>query len=71
MTDKMSNKTAIKIGKVMSPPSRQKISDVLRILLDKKNFQAISTAEISDEAGVNQALIFRHFGKKRDCFIRF
>lgn len=46
-------------------PSRLKITQALKVLLRDKDFNSITTAEISRVAGVNEALIYRHFADKR------
>jgi AcrR family transcriptional regulator len=51
--------------KASSPPGRLKIADALRELLRDKDFNSITTAEISKTAGVNEALIYRYFKDKR------
>jgi len=48
------------------PPGRVKIADALRYLLEKKEFNAITTAEIARQAGVTEALIYKYFKDKRD-----
>lgn len=48
------------------PPGRIKIADALRVLLEKKDFSAITTAEIAKTAGVTEALIYKYFKDKRD-----
>ncbi|MDY6852155.1 MAG: TetR/AcrR family transcriptional regulator [Thermodesulfobacteriota bacterium] len=48
------------------PPGRTKIVEALRKLLEKKEFQAITTAEIAKNAGVTEALIYKYFKDKRD-----
>lgn len=48
------------------PPGRTKIADALRLLLEKKDFGAITTAEIAKTAGVTEALIYKYFKDKRD-----
>ena len=48
------------------PPGRVKIADALRHLLEQKAFNAITTAEISRQAGVTEALIYKYFKDKRD-----
>jgi TetR/AcrR family transcriptional regulator, fatty acid metabolism regulator protein len=48
------------------PPGRIKIADALRVLLEKKDFGAITTAEIAKTAGVTEALIYKYFKDKRD-----
>ncbi len=47
------------------PPGGRKIMDAMRSLLHEKNFDSITTAEISRVAGVNEALIYRYFKDKR------
>lgn len=47
------------------PPGRIKLKDALRELLASKDFNSITTAEISRTSGVNEALIYRYFGDKR------
>lgn len=47
------------------PPGRIKIANALRQLLAEKDFNSITTAEISKTSGVNEALIYRYFGDKR------
>ena len=48
------------------PPGRIKIADALRVLLEEKDFGAITTAEIAKTAGVTEALIYKYFKDKRD-----
>ena len=48
------------------PPGRIKIADALRVLLETKDFGAITTAEIAKTAGVTEALIYKYFKDKRD-----
>ena len=48
------------------PPGRIKIVEALRTLLEKKDFNAITTAEIARTAGVTEALIYKYFKDKRD-----
>jgi TetR/AcrR family transcriptional regulator, fatty acid metabolism regulator protein len=52
-------------AKPSMPPSRLKITQALKELLRNKDFNSITTAEISRVAGVNQALIYRNFIDKR------
>ncbi len=47
------------------PPGRIKIAKAMRALLDKKDFNSITTAEIARKSGVNEALIYRYFKDKR------
>ncbi len=48
------------------PPGRVKITRALKSLLEKKEFSAITTAEIAKSAGVTEALIYKYFKDKRD-----
>lgn len=48
------------------PPGRIKITRALKSLLEKKEFGAITTAEIAKKAGVTDALIYKYFKDKRD-----
>ena len=52
--------------RLSSPPGRTKILEALNSLLEKKDFQAITWAEIANTAGVNEALIYKYFGDKRN-----
>ena len=47
------------------PPGRIKIAHALKQLLEQKDFNAITTAEIAKTAGVAEALIYKYFGDKR------
>lgn len=49
-----------------SPPGRTKIMEALRLLLEEKEFTAITTAEIARTAGVTEGLIYKYFQDKRD-----
>ena len=49
-----------------SPPGRVKIVESMKKLLEKKDFGAITTAEIANNAGVTEALIYKYFKDKRD-----
>jgi AcrR family transcriptional regulator len=48
------------------PPGRIKITQALKLLLEKKEFSAVTTAEIAKQAGVTEALIYKYFKDKRD-----
>ncbi len=43
------------------PPGRLKITQALKTLLEHKEFNGITTAEISRRAGVTEALIYKYF----------
>ncbi|MGO9568918.1 MAG: TetR/AcrR family transcriptional regulator [Desulfomonilaceae bacterium] len=47
------------------PPGGVKIMEALKLLLQEKCFDAITTAEISRMAGASEALIYRYFKDKR------
>jgi AcrR family transcriptional regulator len=51
-------------------PSKGKIIDALKSLLEKKEFDAITTAEIAKVAGVSEALIYKYFEHKRDLLFQ-
>lgn len=48
------------------PPGGKKIIDAFIFLLRKKEFSSITTAEIAQVSGVNESLIYRYFGSKRE-----
>lgn len=48
------------------PPGRIKITQALKYLLERKEFNAVTTAEIARQAGVTEALIYKYFKDKRD-----
>ncbi|HPL63594.1 MAG TPA: TetR/AcrR family transcriptional regulator [Syntrophales bacterium] len=50
---------------VRVPPGRVKLAEALKLLLERKEFNAITTAQISRTSGVNEALIYKYFGDKR------
>ena len=47
------------------PPGGIKLMEALKLLLQEKSFDTITTAEISRVAGANEALIYRYFKDKR------
>jgi TetR/AcrR family transcriptional regulator, fatty acid metabolism regulator protein len=47
------------------PPGRVKLASAMRELLKTKDFNSITTSELSKTSGVNEALIYRYFGDKR------
>jgi AcrR family transcriptional regulator len=56
-----------KVSKTKSaPPGRIKIIQALKLLLERKEFGAVTTAEIAKQAGVTEALIYKYFKDKRD-----
>jgi len=48
------------------PPGKIKILNALSVLLEQKNFHAITTATIAREAGVTEGLIYKYFRDKKD-----
>lgn len=48
------------------PPGGLKIIDAFILLLRTKEFNSITTAEIAEASGVNESLIYRYFGSKRE-----
>jgi TetR/AcrR family transcriptional repressor of uid operon len=49
--------------------TREKIIDAARKLVNSKGFHAMTTAELAVEAGINNALIYRHFRSKDDIIL--
>src|SRR5262250_472223 len=47
---------------------RRQIVAVAADLFSKKGFSGTTTKEIADEAGVSEAIIFRHFSTKRELY---
>ena len=62
----IANTTANKSEAKSLPPGRIKITQALKLLLEKKEFSAVTTAEIAKQAGVTEALIYKYFKDKRD-----
>ncbi|MGD8472365.1 MAG: TetR/AcrR family transcriptional regulator [Desulfobacterales bacterium] len=63
----MTANDSAKISKTRSvPPGRIKIMQALKLLLERKEFVAVTTAEIAKQAGVTEALIYKYFKDKRD-----
>lgn len=52
-------------GSTPLPPASLKLAAAMRRLLRTKDFNSITTAEISRTAGANEALIYRYFKDKR------
>jgi TetR/AcrR family fatty acid metabolism transcriptional regulator len=52
-------------GRSDAPPAKLKLAAAMRQLLRTKDFNSITTAEISRTAGANEALIYRYFKDKR------
>jgi len=48
-----------------TPPAKKRLADALRILLEEKDFNSITTADIAKTAQANETLIYRYFGDKR------
>jgi len=48
-----------------TPPGKIKIAMALEELLEKRDFNSITVAEIAKTSGVNESLIYRYFNDKR------
>ena len=59
------NTTPVNGNSPPAPPGKVKIADALRKLLEVKDFNSITTAEIAKTSEVNEALIYRYFKDKR------
>lgn len=55
-------------GKKSCPPTRERILAAARELFAAGGFRGTTTASIAREAGVNEALIYRHFPAKTDLY---
>jgi AcrR family transcriptional regulator len=55
-------------GRMHAEDRRQQIIDVAVQLFSQKGFRGTTTKEIALAAGVNEAIIFRHFATKRDLY---
>jgi AcrR family transcriptional regulator len=67
----------VKNSSVVGPRARRSAEEIDRLLLDaarkafaERGYSGTSTREISEAAGVHEALLFRHFGTKADLFDR-
>jgi len=67
MAKSQASSISIRVPKRHSfPPGREKIVKALRMLLEKKDFNNITIAEIARLAGVTEPLIYKYFKDKRD-----
>src|SRR5437868_13057197 len=56
------------VGRMAAEDRRQQILDVAIRLFSQKGFRGTTTKEIALAAGVNEAIIFRHFATKSDLY---
>lgn len=56
------------VARMAAEERRQQIIDVAIQLFSQKGFRGTTTKEIALAAGVNEAIIFRHFATKRDLY---
>ncbi|MFN0108344.1 MAG: TetR/AcrR family transcriptional regulator [Blastocatellia bacterium] len=56
-------------GRMAAEDRRQQILDVAVQLFSQKGFRGTTTKEIALAAGVNEAIIFRHFATKSDLYV--
>src|SRR5437868_11273536 len=56
------------VGRMAAEDRRQQILDVAVQLFSQKGFRGTTTKEIALAAGVNEAIIFRHFATKRELY---
>ena len=54
-----------RMNHLVDPPGKTRLISALRHLLEKRDFNSITTAEIANAATTNEALIYRYFGSKR------
>jgi AcrR family transcriptional regulator len=55
-------------GRMSAGDRRQQILDVAIRLFSQKGFRGTTTKEIALAAGVNEAIIFRHFATKKELY---
>lgn len=51
-------------NKIADPPGKLRLLNGLKLLLNKKDFNSITTIEIAAVSGTAEALIYKHFGSK-------
>src|SRR5436189_4853240 len=56
------------VGRMTAENRRQQIIDVALQLFSQKGFRGTTTKEIALAAGVNEAIIFRHFATKSELY---
>jgi TetR/AcrR family fatty acid metabolism transcriptional regulator len=49
-----------------NPPGRRKIIDAFTRLMQSRDFNSVTTADIADAAGVTEGLIYKYFDSKKD-----
>lgn len=54
--------------RVAAEDRRQQIVDVARELFASRGFEGTTTRELAEHAGINEALIFRHFPSKEELY---
>lgn len=54
--------------RIAAAQRRRQILEVATELFAERGFQGTTTHEIADRAGVNEALVFRHFPRKQDLY---
>ncbi len=57
-----------KVSRMAAEDRRRQILDVAVQLFSQKGFRGTTTKEIAQAAGVNEAIIFRHFATKSDLY---
>ncbi|MEP7340499.1 MAG: TetR/AcrR family transcriptional regulator [Acidobacteriota bacterium] len=67
---KIQEKPELKLsGRMAAEDRRQQILEVALQLFSQKGFRGTTTKEIALAAGVNEAIIFRHFATKGDLYV--
>jgi AcrR family transcriptional regulator len=54
--------------RIAAEDRRQQIVDVARELFASRGFEGTTTRELAEHAGINEALIFRHFPSKEELY---
>ncbi len=68
LEDKTGARQSIGMGRMAAEDRREQIIDVAIRLFSQKGFRGTTTKEIALAAGVNEAIIFRHFATKSELY---
>lgn len=63
---------ASKLGRGPRMPAAERRRDVLETacrVFSRRSYRGVTTAEIAQEAGVSEPILYRHFSSKRDLYI--
>jgi AcrR family transcriptional regulator len=66
--EKAEARVSLRMGRMAAEDRRQQIIEVAIRLFSQKGFRGTTTKEIALAAGVNEAIIFRHFATKSELY---